>query len=295
VGSRGVSTKEDDFTEHLFIAQNHHYLLLFTAAGRVFWKRVYEIPEGSKTSKGRAIQNLINIPEGDSVRAILNVKNLEDEKFINNNFIILCTARGVIKKTKLEAYSRPRANGIQAITIHEGDQLLTASMTNGKNHIVIAKSEGKAVHFNERDVRPMGRTAAGVRGVTLDSAKDRVIGMVCITRDDTNLLVVSQLGYGKRSSIDDYRITKRGGKGVKTINITPKTGKLVAIREVVDTDELMIINKSGISIRIKVSELRVMGRATQGVRLIKLNANDRISSVEKIEKIDVTGTKETNS
>ncbi len=295
IGSRGVSTKQDDFTEHLFIAQNHHYLLIFTTAGKVFWKRVYEIPEGSKTSKGRAIQNLINIEEGDGIRSILNVKNLGDEKFVNSNFIILCTEKGIIKKTKLEAYSRPRANGIQAITIHEGDRLLTASMTNGKNHIVIAKSEGRAVHFNEKDVRPMGRTAAGVKGVTLDSAKDRVVGMVCISRGDANLLVVSQLGYGKRSSIGDYRIARRGGKGVKTINITSKTGKLVAIKEVVDTDDLMIINKSGISIRIKVSQLRVMGRATQGVRLIKLNTDDRISSVEKIEKIELNGTLESNA
>ncbi|CAN5120934.1 DNA gyrase subunit A [soil metagenome] len=286
VGSKGVSTKEDDFTEHLFIAHAHHYLLIFTASGKVFWKKVYEIPEGTKTSKGRAIQNLLNIEPGDSVRAVLNVKNIEDEEYVNNNFVILCTEQGVIKKTSLEAYSRPRANGITAITVHEGDRLLEAALTNGKNHIIIAKSGGKAVHFNESDVRPMGRTAAGVRGVTLEGEEDKVIGMVCITHDTANLLVVSEKGYGKRSSIDDYRITRRGGKGVKTINVTDKTGKLVAIKQVGDNDDLMIINRSGVTIRIKVEELRVMGRATQGVRLIRLNDDDAISSVEKIQKIE---------
>ena len=286
IGSKAATTKEDDFTEHLFIAHAHNYLLIFTELGKVYWKKAYEIPEGNKTSKGRAIQNLLNIEAGDNVRAVLNVKNLEDEEYINSNFVILCTEKGTIKKTSLEAYSRPRANGITAITIHEGDRLLEAAMTNGKNHIVIAKSGGKAVHFNEVDVRPMGRTASGVRGVTLDSGDDKVVGMVCITREDANLLVVSEKGYGKRSDMGDYRITRRGGKGVKTINITEKTGKLVAIKEVGDKDELMIINKSGISIRIAVEQLRVMGRATQGVRLIKLNEDDSISSVEKIEKID---------
>lgn len=286
IGSKGVTTKEDDFTEHLFIAHAHNYLLIFTAFGKVYWKKVYEIPEGNKTSKGRAIQNLLNIEPGDTVRAVLNVKNLEDEEYLNTNFVILCTEQGIIKKTSLEAYSRPRANGITAITVHEGDRLLNVALTNGKNHIVIAKSEGKAVHFAESDVRPMGRTAAGVRGVTLESSADRVIGMVCITREDVNLLVVSEKGYGKRSDLGDYRITRRGGKGVKTINVTDKTGKLVAIKEVGDNDELMIINKSGISIRIKVAELRVMGRATQGVRVIKLNDEDAISSVEKIQKME---------
>jgi DNA gyrase subunit A len=284
-GSKGVSTKEDDFTEHLFIAHAHNYLLIFTETGKVYWKKVYEIPEGTKTSKGRAIQNLINIEPGDTVKSVINVKSLEDEEYINNNFVIMCTEKGTIKKTTLEAYSRPRQGGINSITINEGDRLLTVSLTNGKNRIIIAKSEGKAVHFEEADVRPMGRTAAGVRAVTLDSPEDKVIGMVCINREDANLLVVSEKGYGKRSLIDDYRITKRGGKGVKTINITEKTGKLVAIKEVVDEDDLMIINRSGITIRIKVSELRVMGRATQGVRLIKLNEDDRISSVEKIQQM----------
>ncbi|HRI79483.1 MAG TPA: DNA gyrase subunit A [Cyclobacteriaceae bacterium] len=286
IGSKGVSTKEDDFTEHLFIAHAHQYLLIFTAQGKVFWKKVYEIPEGGKTSKGRAIQNLLNIEPGDSVRAVLNVKSIEDESYIKENFVILCTEQGTIKKTFLEAYSRPRTSGITAITVHEGDRLLDVALTNGKNHIVIAKRGGKAVHFSESDVRPMGRTAAGVRGVTLEGASDRVVGMVCITGEDANLLVVSEKGYGKRSSIDDYRITRRGGKGVKTINITEKTGKLVAIKQVGDQDELMIINRSGISIRIKIEELRVMGRATQGVRLIRLNEDDSISSVEKIQKIE---------
>jgi DNA gyrase subunit A len=287
IGSRGVSTKLDDFTEHLFIAHAHNYLLIFTEFGKVYWKKVYEIPEGNKVSKGRAIQNLMNIEPGDTVRAILKLKSLDDKEYINSNYVILCTQKGLIKKTSLEAYSRPRANGITAITVHEGDKLLTAAITNGSNHIVIAKRGGKAVHFNESDVRPMGRTAAGVRGVTLESEEDKVIGMICISNDDANVLVVSEKGYGKRSSISDYRITRRGGKGVKTINITEKTGKLVAIKEVLDNDDLMIINRSGISIRIKVEELRIMGRATQGVRVIKLNEDDAISSVEKIQKMEV--------
>jgi DNA gyrase subunit A len=286
IGSKAAGSKEDDFTEHLFIAQAHNYLLIFTELGQVYWKKAYEIPEGTKTSKGRAIQNLLTIQPGDRVKAILNVKDLVDENYINNTFVILCTEKGTIKKTSLEAYSRPRTNGIAAITINDGDRLLNAALTNGSNDIIIAKSEGKAVRFNEADVRPMGRTASGVRAVTLESEEDKVIGMVCMSRADANLLVVSEKGYGKRSSIDDYRITRRGGKGVKTINITEKTGKLVAIKEVVDNDDLMIINKSGISIRISVNELRVMGRATQGVRLIKLNEEDAISSVEKIQKIE---------
>lgn len=288
IGSKAAGSKEDDFTEHLFIAQAHNYLLIFTEYGKVYWKKAYEIPEGNKTSKGRAIQNLLNIESGDRVKAVLNVKSLTDESDLANTFVILCTERGTIKKTSLEAYSRPRANGITAITINDGDRLLNAALTNGQNDIIIAKSKGKAVRFNESDVRPMGRTASGVRGVTLDSEDDRVIGMVCVSRENTNLLVVSEKGYGKRSLIEDYRVTKRGGKGVKTINVTEKTGKLVAIKSVIDDDDLMIINKSGISIRISVAELRVMGRATQGVRLIKLNDEDEISSVEKIQKIEDT-------
>ena len=285
VGSRGVTTKDDDFTEHLFIAKAHNYLLIFTEFGKVYWKKVYAVPEGSKTSKGRAIQNLINIEPGDVVRSVINVENLDNEDYINNNFVMMCTENGTIKKTSLEAYSRPRQNGINAITVKEGDRLLNVSLTNGNNHIVIAKSGGKAIHFHESDIRPMGRTASGVRGVTIEGG-EKVIGMVCIAREESNLLVVSEKGYGKRSLIDDYRITKRGGKGVKTINITEKTGKLVAIKEVIDTDDLMIINKSGITIRMAVENLRVMGRATQGVKLIRLNENDEISSVEKIEQIE---------
>ncbi|MEM6523776.1 MAG: DNA gyrase subunit A [Bacteroidota bacterium] len=287
VGSRGVITKQDDFTEHLFVATAHNYLLIFTEYGKLFWKKVYAIPEGTKTSKGRAIQNLINIESGDTVRAVINVLNLSDEDYINNNYVMMCTENGTIKKTALEAYSRPRQNGINAITVKEGDKLLEVKLTNGTNHIVIAKRQGKAIHFNESDVRPMGRMASGVRGVTLEGNDDKVVGMVCISRYDANLLVVSEKGYGKRSSIDDYRITKRGGKGVKTINVTDKTGKLVAIKEVIDSDDLMIINKSGITIRMAVENLRVMGRATQGVKLIRLNDNDEISSVEKIEKIEI--------
>ena len=286
VGSKGVVTKDDDFTEHLFVANAHDYLLIFTEFGKVFWKKVYQIPEGAKTSKGRAIQNLINIDPEDKVRTVLNVHNLQDEDYINNNYILMCTINGTIKKTLLEAYSRPRQNGINAITINEGDRLLNVALTNGNNHIVIGKRSGKAIHFHESDIRPMGRNAAGVRGITLEGEKDRVVDMVCISREDANLLVVSEMGYGKRSHIDDYRITRRGGKGVKTINITEKTGKLVALKEVVDSDDLMIINKSGIAIRMAVSSLRVMGRATQGVKLIKLNERDEISSVEKIEKIE---------
>ena len=286
VGSRGVTMKDDDFPEHLFVATSHNYLLIFTALGRVFWLKVYEIPEGGKATKGRAIQNLINIEPNDSVRAVINVKNLTDADYINNNYIMMCTKLGTIKKTSLEAYSRPRTNGINAINVVDGDQLLSVSLTNGDNHIVIAKSKGKAIHFHESDVRPMGRNATGVRGVAREGTDDFVVGMVAVSREDTNILVVSEKGYGKRSSIEDYRITKRGGKGVKTINITEKTGSLVAIKEVVDSDDLMIVNRSGITIRISVEVLRVMGRNTQGVRLIKLNENDAIASVEKIEAIN---------
>ncbi|MEL7001859.1 MAG: DNA gyrase subunit A [Bacteroidota bacterium] len=285
VGSKGVATKDSDFTEHLFVAHTHNYLLIFTEFGKVFWKKVYGIPEGLKNSKGRAIQNLINIEPGDAVRAVINVHSLTDEDYVSNNYVMMCTEAGTIKKTPLEAYSRPRQNGINAITVKEGDKLLEVKLTNGDNHIIIAKTGGKAVHFHESDVRSMGRTASGVRGVTLEEG-DKVIGMVCISREDSNLLVVSEKGYGKRSLVEDYRITKRGGKGVKTINVTEKTGKLVAIKEVIDTDDLMIINKSGITIRTPVADLRVMGRATQGVKLIRLNENDEISSVEKIEKMD---------
>jgi DNA gyrase subunit A len=289
VGSKGAGSKEDDFTEHLFVGMNHDYLLIFTEYGKVFWKKVWQIPEGGKTAKGRPVQNLINIEPGDKIRAVINVADLKDEDYINNHYLVMCTEKGTIKKTSLEAYSRPRTNGINAITIHEGDKLLEIKLTNGDNHIIIGKRSGKVIHFHESDVRSMGRTAAGVRGVSLEGEDDKVIGMVCVNREDANLLVVSENGYGKRSPIDDYRITKRGGKGVKTINITEKTGNLVAIKEVIDTDDLMIINKSGITIRLSVDGLRVMGRATQGVKLIRLNDDDQISSVEKIERIEVEG------
>jgi DNA gyrase subunit A len=282
IGSKGATSKENDFTEHLFIASTHNYLLIFTEYGKVFWLKVWEIPEGGKTAKGRAIQNLINIESGDSVRSVINVKNLNEEEYINNHYIIMCTQNGTIKKTVLEAYSRPRQNGINAITINEGDKLLYVSLTNGENHIVIAVSSGRAIHFHENDVRPMGRTASGVRGITVNK-DDMVVGMVCIREMESNLLVVSEKGFGKRSSIEEYRITRRGGKGVKTLNITAKTGKLVAIKEVKDDDDLMIINKSGITIRMEIKDLRVRGRATQGVKVIRLNEDDAISSVEKIE------------
>ncbi|HSI90235.1 MAG TPA: DNA gyrase subunit A [Adhaeribacter sp.] len=287
IGSRGVSTsKEKDFTEHLFIASNHNYLLMFTELGRVFWLKVYEVPEGAKTAKGRAIQNLINIPKDDKIRAVLNVHNLKNADYILNNYLVFCTEQGVIKKTPLESYSRPRTNGINAITINEGDRLLDVQLTNGTNDIVLALRSGRAVRFNEEKVRSMGRNAAGVRGVTLAGDDDRVVGMVCVTDEQMNLLVVSEKGFGKRSPIEEYRITNRGGKGVKTLNITDKTGKLVAIHGVVDTDDLMIINKSGITIRLRVADLRVIGRATQGVRLLKINEGDEISSVAKIDVED---------
>ncbi len=283
VGSRAVKSKDDDFTEHLFVATAHNYLLIFTQLGKVFWKKVWEIPEGGKASKGRAIQNLINIEPEDAVRTVINVKTLSDPDYINNNYLIMCTSRGTVKKTTLEAYSRPRQNGINAITIQEGDKLLDVRLTDGDNDVVIAKNSGTAIHFHESDVRAMGRTAAGVRGIHLNEDQF-VVGMVCIKKDATsNLLVVSEKGFGKRSDLGDYRITKRGGKGVKTINITEKTGALVAIKDVVDGDDLMIINKSGIAIRLPVDQLRVMGRATQGVKLIRLNEDDEISAVEKIE------------
>ncbi|WP_420386588.1 DNA gyrase subunit A [Roseivirga sp.] len=285
VGSRGAGSKEDDFTEYLFTGMTHNYLLIFTEFGKVFWKKVWELPEGSKTSKGRPVQNLLNIEPGDKIRAVINAEDLKDEDYINNHYVVMCTASGTIKKTSLEAYSRPRTNGINAITINEGDRLLEVKLTNGDNHIIIGKRSGKVVHFHESDVRSMGRTAAGVRGVSLEGDDDCVVGMVCVARDDANLLVVSEKGYGKRSPIEDYRITKRGGKGVKTINITEKTGNLVSIKEVIDSDDLMIINKSGITIRISVADLRIMGRATQGVKLIRLQEGDAISSVEKIEQI----------
>lgn len=286
VGAKAAATKEEDFTEHLFTATMHNTLLAFTQKGRLYWLPVYELPEGSRISKGRPLANFINIESDDKVRAVINVTDLKNEDYINNNYIVMCTRKGTIKKTMLEAYSRPRQNGIIAITIDEDDQLLGVCMTNGDNDIVIASSAGKAVRFHESRVRPMGRTAAGVRGISLDEddTTDHVIGMVCIASADAQLLVVSQNGYGKRSDIDGYRITNRGAKGVGTLKVTEKVGRLVAVLDVADNDDLMIINKSGIAIRTPVDAISVIGRNTQGVRLIKLNDGDEISSVTKIKR-----------
>ena len=282
VGSKGSSTREDDFLEQLFTATNHNWLLIFTKKGRCFWMRIFEIPEGTKASKGRAIQNLINIEQDDKVLAYIPVIDLKDEEYVNNNNVILCTKQGLIKKTTLEAYSRPRSNGINAITIREGDELLEARLTNGENEIIMGLKSGKAIRFNENTVRAVGRTAQGVKGVTLGYEGDEVIGMVCVTDGESEILVVSANGYGKRSPVGDYRITNRGGKGVKTINVTEKTGELIAILNVTDEHDIMIINKSGIVIRMSIADLRVQGRATQGVRLIKLRNNDQIASVAKV-------------
>jgi len=282
-GSLGSNSRDEDFIEHLLIASNHNYMLFFTESGQCFWLRVFEIPEGTRTSKGRAIQNIINIPKEGKIKAYIKIINLKDKEYLENNYIIMCTRKGTIKKTSLEAYSRPRANGINAININEGDSLLEANLTSGSSEIVMALKSGRAIRFNEATVRPMGRTATGVRGISLDSDNDEVVGMISIDNPETTVLVVSEKGYGKRTDIDDYRVTNRGGKGVKTLNITEKTGNLVAIKGVTDNEDLMIINKSGIIIRMAISELRTMGRATQGVRLITLKGNDEIASVAKIE------------
>jgi DNA gyrase subunit A len=293
VGSRGVKTRDEDFVEHIFVATNHNYMLFFTEQGRCFWLKVYEIPEGNRTSKGRAIQNLINIPPDDKVRAFINVLNLKDPEYIKNHFIIMCTKQGIIKKTSLEAYSRPRQNGINAILVRDGDILLEARLTDGENDILMAIKSGKAIRFPEQKVRPMGRNASGVKGVTLLDEKDEVIGMVCVKKGEEDILVVSENGYGKRSDLDDYRITNRGGKGVKTLNVTEKTGELISIKGVTDEEDLMIINKSGVMIRLHIAELRVMGRATQGVRLINLKNGDQIASVAKVPKSEVEADIET--
>jgi len=293
-GAIGSNSRDADFIEHLLIASNHNYMLFFTESGQCFWLRVYEIPEGSRTSKGRAIQNIINIPKEENIKAYIKLINLKDQNYLENNFIIMCTKKGTIKKTSLEAYSRPRANGINAININEGDSLLAANLTSGNSEIVMALKSGRAIRFNESTVRPMGRTATGVRGITLEDELDEVVGMISIDDPETTVLVVSEKGYGKRTDIDDYRVTNRGGKGVKTLNVTDKTGKLVAIKGVTDKDDLMIINKSGIIIRIAVSELRTMGRATQGVRLITLKETDEIASVAKIEHDEEEEEKETD-
>ena len=286
VGSKGASTREEDFVEEMIMAYNHDYMLFFTEQGKCFWLKVYEIPEGGKTAKGRAIQNIINLPKDDKVMAYISTKDLKDEEYINSHFIVMCTKKGVIKKTSLEAYSRPRTNGINAITIREGDQLLEAKMTNGNSQIMMAVRSGKSIRFEEEKVRAMGRTAAGVRGIRLANDKDEVVGMICVNDIQSSVLVVSENGYGKRSAVEDYRITNRGGKGVKTINVTEKTGDLISLKNVTDDEDLMVINKSGITIRIGVDTLRVMGRATQGVKIIRLREDDSIASVAKVTKAD---------
>ena len=287
VGQKASSTRNEDFLEHLFVGTNHQYMLFFTQNGKCFWMRVYEIPEGSKTSKGRAIQNLISIDADDKVKAFICTQDLKDEEYVNNHYVIMATKQGIVKKTALEQYSRPRQNGINAITIREGDELLEAKLTTGTSQILLGLKSGKAIRFEESKTRPMGRNASGVRGITLADDADEVIGMISVHNFEDDILVVSEEGYGKRSSIEDYRITNRGGKGVKTISITEKTGGLVAIKNVMDTDDLMIINKSGIAIRMSVEDLRVMGRATQGVRLINLREGDSIAAVAKVMKDDV--------
>jgi DNA gyrase subunit A len=291
MGSKGSATRDQDFLEHLFVATNHNYLLIFTEKGRCFWMRVYEIPEGNKTSKGRAIQNLINIPQDDKVKAYVKVNDLTDKEYVENNFIVMCSKQGVIKKTSLEAYSRPRSNGINAITIRDNDELLEAKLTNGTNEIVLATSSGRAIRFNESAVRPMGRNASGVRGVSLAPTNDEVIGMICVEDIYSTILVVSEKGYGKRTYLNDpedkepvYRITNRGGKGVKTLNITEKTGKLLSILNVTDEEDLMIITRNGITIRMHIDTIRTMGRAAQGVRLINLKNNTGIAAIARVPR-----------
>ncbi len=286
VGSKASTTRNEDFLEDLFVGTNHQYMLFFTQKGKCYWMRVFEIPEGSRTSKGRAIQNLINIEPDDKLKAFICTEDLKDEEYINSRYVIMATKKGQVKKTSLEQYSRPRSNGINAITIKDNDELIEAKLTTGDSHVMLAVRSGKAIRFEEEKTRPMGRNASGVRGIRLGSDDDEVVGMVTINDDESNILVVSEKGYGKRSDLEDYRITNRGGKGVKTINITEKTGKLVAIKNVTDSDGLMIINKSGIAIRMAVEDLRVMGRATQGVRLIKMRDDDAIAAVAKVKNED---------
>ncbi len=282
VGSKGSTTRDKDFIEHMYVASMHNTMLFFTEQGKCFWLKVYDIPEGSRTSKGRAIQNVLNIASDDKVKAYINVKNLNDDEYIKNNYIIMCSKKGVVKKTALEQYSRPRQNGVNAITIREGDSLIEAKLTNGKSDIIIASREGKAVRFNEKDVRSIGRTGTGVRGITLSYENDEVIGMVWVEDIDDEILVVSENGYGKRSNTDAYRTIKRGGKGVKTFNINEKTGKLIAIKGVSESSQIMIINRSGITIRLKIADIRITGRATQGVKLINLKKNDSIAAVTHV-------------
>ncbi len=286
VGQKASTTRSEDFLEHLFIGTNHQYMLFFTQKGKCFWLRVYEIPEGSKTSKGRAIQNLVSIEQDDKVKAFICTQDLKDENYINNHYVVMATKKGQVKKTSLEQYSRPRVNGINAITIREGDELLEAKLTTGSSQVVLAVKSGKAIRFEESKTRPMGRNASGVRGIKLSHSSDEVVGMVAVNDLDTDILVVSENGYGKRSKLEDYRITNRGGKGVKTLSVTEKTGNLVSIKNVIDSDDLMIINRSGIAIRLGVESLRVMGRATQGVRLINIKQDDSIAAVAKVMNED---------
>jgi DNA gyrase subunit A len=291
MGSKGATTRDKDFLEELFVATNHNYLLIFTEKGKCFWMRVFEIPEGNKTSKGRAIQNLLNITQDDKIKAYVKVTDLTDKEYVDNNFIVMATKRGVIKKTSLEAYSRPRSNGINAITIRENDELLEAKLTNGSNEIVLATTMGRAIRFNEEKVRAMGRNAAGVRGVTLANDQDEVVGMICVEDVHSTILVVSENGYGKRTYLNDpednepvYRITNRGGKGVKTLNITDKTGKLLSIKNVTDEEDLMIITTSGVTIRMHIDTIRTMGRAAQGVKLINLKGKSQIAAVARVPR-----------
>jgi DNA gyrase subunit A len=293
MGSKGSATRDKDFLEHLFVATNHNYLLVFTEKGRCFWMRIFEIPEGNKLAKGRAIQNLINIPQDDKVKGYVKVLDLTDKEYTDNNFIVMCTKEGIIKKTSLAAYSRPRSNGINSITIRDNDELLEARLTNGTNEIVLATSSGRAIRFNESKVRPMGRNASGVRGVTLTSENDQVIGMICVEDIFSTILVVSEKGYGKRTYLNDpedkepvYRITNRGGKGVKTLNITEKTGPLLSIQNVTDEEDLMIITKAGITIRMHIDTIRTMGRAAQGVRLINLKNNAAIAAIARVPRTE---------
>jgi DNA gyrase subunit A len=288
-GAIGSKTREEDYVEHLFIASTHDTMLFFTEKGRCFWLRVYEIPEGEKTSKGRAVQNLIQIPQDDKVKAIIEVRKLDDKDYVSNHYIVLCTKRGIIKKTCLEEFSRPRVSGVNAITINEGDELLAARLTDGNNEIMMAVKSGRAIRFPEEKVRPTGRGAIGVAGIEVDNDTDEVVGLVCVNREDKNrtILVVSQQGYGKRTAIDDYRITNRGGKGVKTINVTEKTGSLVGLMDVLEKEDLIITCKSGVTIRTSITEIREAGRATQGVKLIRLDEGDEIAATSKIEEQDV--------
>jgi DNA gyrase subunit A len=286
VGAKGSATRDEDFIEHIYVASMHNTMMFFTEMGRCYWLKVYQIPEGTRSSKGRAIQNIIQIEPNDKVRAYINVKNLNDKEFIENNYIVMCTKRGIIKKTSLEAYSRPRTNGINAIVVREGDQLLEVKLTSGNAEIMIAGREGKAIRFNESTVRPMGRVSSGVRAITIDDDNE-VVGMICIEPDSKqDVLVLSENGYGKRTDLEEYRITNRGGKGVKTINITEKTGNLIALQAVTDDNDLMIINRSGLTIRTSVSQISVSGRATQGVRVINLGDGDSIASVTVVPKTD---------